>query len=444
MIRRLVSIGLLVAAIGCGGSTLGTPGTAGTPGGTGGVAGATGIGGTTGTGGTGGGVGGTGGGDVGGTGGGGVGGTGGTLPGCGGAAGIGDSVEVAIVGSDGKLIDTTVQAAVTVTSVDGCWLVGCPESFTGSFPSYLAPHISTAAMRIVLTGASAQQWTLFLYNTSMPAAFVQVGDAFNLTVHASLTDYQFGVVQQTVVLAHGSDLVLFAFASAGVSGVGLPSLSDFQIDVTAGAPYCETVTTSGPPFCGYRKLAADVTVAGQSATVSGGWTARVGWLSFTNGVSSEGFGSSCHMVGSRAMAGFRYNDGTAGSGGSGGTGGTTGMGGAPDAGARGGTGGGGGNCADIPASDPPFNCSPTYAEQSAKFCAQAGRCGSFQATVYIPGPYAITCAYDLEGALAWARRCEDVHAYCGDFCITSAGAPTSVSCGVLPNVCDSGIDAAVD
>jgi len=315
MIRRLVSIGLLVAAIGCGGSTLGTPGTAGTPGGgTGGVAGATGIGGTTGTGGTGGGVGGTGGGDVGGTGGGGVGGTGGTLPGCGGAAGIGDSVEVAIVGSDGKLTDTTVQAAVTVTSVDGCWLVGCPESFTGSFPSYLAPHISTAAMRIVLTGASAQQWTLFLYSTSMPAAFVQVGDAFNLTVHASLTDYQFGVVQQTVVLAHGSDLVLFAHTSAGISGVVMPDLINFQINVTGGAPYCETATVTVPPggaggapgtYCGNRKLAAVVAVAGQSATLRGGETAQVGWLSVTNGVSSDGFGGGCHMISYRAMAGFR-------------------------------------------------------------------------------------------------------------------------------------------
>jgi len=302
--RRLASLGLLVATIGCGGSMLGTPGTAGTSGsgtgGTTGIAGTTGIGGTI---------------SVGGTGGGDVGGTGGTLTACGGAGGGSDSVEVAIVGSDGNLIAAAVQAAaVTVTSIDSCTAVTCPESFTGSFPTYLGPHISRDATRIVLAGASAQQWTLYLRNTSMPASLVHVGDAFDLTVAAALTDYSYGVVYQTVVLAHGSDLVLFAHTSAGISGVVMPDLINFQINVTGGAPYCETATVTVPPggaggapgtYCGNRKLAAVVAVAGQSATLRGGETAQVGWLSVTNGVSSDGFGGGCHMISYRAMAGFR-------------------------------------------------------------------------------------------------------------------------------------------
>jgi hypothetical protein len=269
-----------------------------------------------------------------------AGGTGGTLPACGGAGGTGDSVELAIVGADGTLLGAAVQAAVTVTSVDSCMAVTCPESFTGSFPIYLGPHVSKDATRIVLAGASSQQWTIYVRNTSMPASIVHVGDAFDMTVAAALTDYSFGVVRQTAVLAHGSDLVLFAHASAGISGVAMPSLSDFQIDVTAGVPYCET-TSTGQPLCGDRNLAAGVTLAGQSANLLGGQTARVGWLSFTNGVSSDGFGDSCHTISYRAMAGFRHDDGTGrggGSAGNGAGGGSAGTGGT-SAGGGGGTGG---------------------------------------------------------------------------------------------------------
>ena len=287
MIVRLATLGVLVAAIGCGGSTLGMTGNGG---GAAGGASMTGAAGTTGTGG----------GDTGGTGGG-VSGTGGTLRGCTGDGGMRDGVGVAIVGTDGQLVASAVSAAaVTVASLDSCAAVTCPETFSNP----RAPSVGKSWTRMMLTGASSQQWTLYLLNTTMPTTFVAVGDAFDLTVDAVIASDQFGSVTQTVVLAHGSDLALFGFESSYYSGSGLPNLSAFQIDVTAGADFCE-IPISGAQGCGYRWPNAVVTVAGQSATLHGGETARRGWLSFTNGESSRAFGGFCDAPSSASMGGFR-------------------------------------------------------------------------------------------------------------------------------------------
>jgi hypothetical protein len=274
--------------------------------------GASGIGGTggTGAGGTGGtGAGGTGGTSAGGTGGTSAGGTGGSgLPACG-SGGNGrfapgsNAVELAIVDSNGMLIESAVTSAVTVASMASCASVTCPTYFSGFFTA--PPPISAAATRIVLAGPDPMQWTLYLRNDRMPADFIKVGDAFALTVDAAVEHVAWGTTRQTVVLARGSDLFVFATAISQYRGPALPDLTAFGIQVTSGGGTCDD--RKDPNFiCGYRWYSALVTVAAESASVFG--TAQVGWLSFTNGgFSGEAidYWGNCDSPSTTRMAGFR-------------------------------------------------------------------------------------------------------------------------------------------
>jgi hypothetical protein len=231
-----------------------------------------------------------------------VGGTGGTLPVCSGAGGAPDSVELAMVTSNGALLTSDVQAAVTVASIDSCAAVTCPTSFPEGLRG---PSLSTAATRIGLIGPDPQRWTLYLRNTNMPADFIKVGDTYDLTVDAHLPEHTFGSTTQTVVLAHGSDLALFASKTSGYSLYeGAPVLSTFGIGVSPGSASCET-PIGGVTGCGYRQLDMYATVAGESVSVVGGKSGRVAWLSFTNGGVSSAFGGFCDAPSDVAMAGYR-------------------------------------------------------------------------------------------------------------------------------------------
>jgi hypothetical protein len=287
MIGRFAVWGLLVAAIGCDSSKLDPSGTAGSSGGD--AAGTTGIAGSVGGGGSGGSLGP-------------VGGTGGTLPSCSGAAGARDSVELAIAASDGTFLASNVSAAVTVASIDSCASVTCPTSFLEALGG---PTLSTAATRIGLTGPDPQRWTLYLRNTNMPADFIKVGDTYDLTVNAHLPAHSFGSTAQTIVLAHGTDLVLFATEANGYGlSADVPDLSAMGIGITSGGASCET-PPSGITGCGYRQFDTAVTVAGESVSVGGGKSGRVAWLSFTNGGGSSAFGGFCDAPSYTAMAGYR-------------------------------------------------------------------------------------------------------------------------------------------
>ena len=262
--------------------------------------GAGGSAGASGTGGTGGGSGGRGGsaGSIGP-----VGGTGGTNPACGGAGGTRDYVEVAMVGSDGKLLTSDVQAAVTVASIDSCTTVTCP-----SFPVIDRGFIvSTAATRIGLTGPDPQRWMLYLRNGNMPADFIKVGDRYDLTVDAHVAESPppAGYATQTVVLARGTDLALFASNTTGLNVLGgAAALSAFGIGVALGDTTCTTPETA-QDRCRYSDRDMVATVAGESASVSNGRSGRVGWLSFTNGGVTQLSGSFCDTSSFAALAGYR-------------------------------------------------------------------------------------------------------------------------------------------
>ena len=230
----------------------------------------------------------------------GVGGSGGTLPACSGAGGARDSVELAIAASDGTVITSNVRAAVTVASIDSCSAVTCPTSFPGDY----VPAPSNAATRIGLTGPDPQRWTLYLRNTRMPADLIKVGDTYDLTIDAHLPQHSFGGTAQTVVLAHGTDLVLFASLMRGYTIDDAPNLSAFGIGVAFGDAACET-PISGTTQCGFRQHDMVAAAAGERVNVGSGASGRAGWLSFTNGGLSRSFGGFCDEGSVAAMAGYR-------------------------------------------------------------------------------------------------------------------------------------------
>jgi hypothetical protein len=187
-----------------------------------------------------------------------------------------------LLDSDGNLVAAPLAAAVTVASVDSCTMVACPAVA-------VQPPVNAMETRIVVT-AGAQSWTLYLTNTAMPSDLVKVGDAFDMTVQAS-TDIQYVTsISQTVVLAHGADLVLFAAdlsttlwvlpaTVAGGQPPPLPNLNAFGITLvdrgtdlgsaplglrrgTGGAPKASGAAsqswrdTRGPRRCGRRRWRA--------------------------------------------------------------------------------------------------------------------------------------------------------------------------------------------
>jgi hypothetical protein len=361
MRSHIAVLGLFAGALSCGGGAL-------SGGGTGGVT--TGVAGTSATGGSGGtAAGGTGGTAAGGTGGTAAGGTGGTsgvagtsaaggsggtggfgatiggrggvgLPACGGSTGIPpsspDFMGIVIAGLDGMAFLGTVTATVTVGAVESCTTVSCPGSVSTADGGF-APLISTA-LRIGLNSASPPQtWTLYLAYRVMPADLIKVGDTFEMTLRGAVVG-TWRQVDQMVVLARGSDLVMFAFdGHANVNQPPpLPQLDAFGIAVTDEDQTCESPRGFG---CRWRSHILSATVGTASAILTPG-TTRIGWLSLTDGAFTHLLDTgNCDSWSETLMAGFRTPLG--GGGGSGGSGGSAAGSGGTGAGGIAGAGGSG-------------------------------------------------------------------------------------------------------
>ena len=323
---RLVVVCLMGAAVSCGGGAVKSGGTGG---GGGGTAGASTAGASGDAGATGGAGGAAGSGDAGGagtagmTGTAGVAGTAGTTGNAGttgtagsrGTAGMGgapvcvpisqgDVVEFAIVGSDGMPISAPTTAAVSVTSIDSCAQVTCPR--IGTVSSGLG--ISAAASRLTLTAPGPQQWTLYLRDSAMPSDFLKVGDMFDLTIAAghNSTFYQMNV-DQTVVLSRDGNLIFFAAGLDRSFQLATPNLDAFGIQISdAGAFSCPTSWDWLAAVCAVEAHAAHVAVGGDDATLGGGQTSKIGWLSFTNASFTKlGDKGGCDAMSPTIMAGFR-------------------------------------------------------------------------------------------------------------------------------------------
>jgi len=333
---RPIILGLIATAAACGGGSLNDGGTAGASAtgtrGIGGMAGTTGVGGMAGTTGVGGmadttdvgcnflvgaagarwscptgstgGVSAGSGGAIAGSSGTGTGGTG-PLPACGGSGGgTADVVELAIVDADGMAVISAVSASVRVTAVDSCSTVTCPSTpgFHASGYTFADVPVSAMATRFMLTATDTRTWTVYLRNSAMPGDLVKVNGTFDMTVQGGIEQSSFYTsLNQTIVLAHGTDLALFASTLSRHGVPPLPALDAFGIGVTDAGARCEI-----PPeiSCTDYPHAVHVTVGTTSADVSVG-TAKVGWLSFTNGRFLEPTGGSCDEKGRTLMAGFR-------------------------------------------------------------------------------------------------------------------------------------------
>jgi hypothetical protein len=300
----LVVICLAGAAINCSGAALNPGGTGGTGAGTGGAAGMAGTGGDAGASGGTAGTGGT-------PGTGGTAGTTGTA-GTGGAAGIGgapaciapgqgDVVEFAIVGSDGMPIEAPVTATVSVASIDSCAQVSCPTTSIRT----ASGSISAAASRFTLMAPGPQEWTLYLRDSAMPSDLIKVGDTFDLTIDAGLDPTFYETINQTMVLGRGGDLILFAASLSRFYHLATPALDGFGIQISdAGAFPCSLA--AGWAGCQTAPHAAYVAVGGDQATLGGGQTSTIAWLSFTNASFTElDDTGGCDSKSGTIMAGFR-------------------------------------------------------------------------------------------------------------------------------------------
>jgi len=113
----------------------------------------------------------------------------------------------------------------------------------------------------------------------------------------------FPVYNQSLVLARGGDLIVFA-AALGRRTLPVPDLGSFGVTVSDDGAVCQR---GGYSYCIGRSHRARVTMGGDSATLAGGETSTIGWLTFTVGFFNEEIDESsfCDDKSSTRMAAFR-------------------------------------------------------------------------------------------------------------------------------------------
>jgi len=183
---------------------------------------------------------------------------------------------ITIAGSDAALVTTAVVTPVTVISAGNCATARCAWT-DPTIPGAMISDTSMGKARFVVA-AGAQQWTIYLSLPEMPANLVQVGDVFDMTLDAWVDQGLYDSVNQTLVLARGGNLVLFASWLAGSNGLPLPSLDAYGIGLSDDGPTCER-------SIGCMDLPHAVRVANEtgSAVAAVEQTVVIGNLSFSNG-----------------------------------------------------------------------------------------------------------------------------------------------------------------
>ncbi|HMF43659.1 MAG TPA: hypothetical protein VKQ32_23455 [Polyangia bacterium] len=186
------------------------------------------------------------------------------------------TMEINIAGPDAALVTTAAAAQVTVISADNCASAMC--AWTDPFiPGATISDTSMATARFVVA-AGSQQWTIYLNLPGVPGDLVQIGDVFDMTIDASVDQTVYDSVNQTIVLARGGKLVLFASWRGSAMGPPLPSLELYGIGLSDVGPACER-------SIGCMDLPHAVRVDNETGTAVArvGQTVQVGTLSFTNG-----------------------------------------------------------------------------------------------------------------------------------------------------------------
>lgn len=191
----------------------------------------------------------------------------------GGVGGAGPAdVESCIYDADNKPVFTTVNAAVTVASID--------QVPAGNCSFFKFPFVTTSSppsSKVILETADHQRWTAYLRIPHMPADTIRVGDSFDLAIAGSTPFFaSFSPPQQTISLGKSGQTVVFAYAGPGIWSLDLPvGIMIRDADATCQDPpiYAQCY--------GFAHHVASVSFGADTAIVQEGETRSVGALAFT-------------------------------------------------------------------------------------------------------------------------------------------------------------------
>jgi len=216
----------------------------------------------------------------------------------------GDSDGLPVCGYPGVSVDGSIR------DVAGPLKASVKASVTVTASSRQSGDVDT----VVLNGPAGEQWTVTLHIPEIPADLVRVGDVFDLDVVAgkSLGPDPFAGNNQTIVLAHGPQFVLFtallsgSYQPSGYRPATLPSLSSYGIALADGGATCaDPVPIVGYPTCPRRGHSVTATVGTTSAVVARGATSRVGPLSLSLSVFDDHVDAgACDSPAPTRIAGF--------------------------------------------------------------------------------------------------------------------------------------------
>ena len=218
--------------------------------------------------------------------------------------------------------DSTGGNDLAMCGSPGVWVDGSVRDVTGPLMASVRASVTlTASSResgavdtVVFNGPTGEQWTVTLHIPEMPADLLKVGDVFDLDVVAGkfLGPDLFPGNNQTIVLAHGTQLVLFAavlsgsYQPSGFRPATLPSLSSYGIALGDGGVVCaDPVPMVGNPTCLRRGHAVTATIGTTAGVVARGATTRVGPLSLSLSVFDDHVdGGGCDSPAPTRIAGF--------------------------------------------------------------------------------------------------------------------------------------------
>jgi len=166
---------------------------------------------------------------------------------------------------DGTPVAASMTAAVTIASVTSCAGQACGVG------------ASASASRVVVTGGVSAQWRLYLDVPGLPVNLLQPGDAFDLTIDATMDTIFYPTLNQTVVLSRAGKLILFGARMSKFGVAPLPTnLGSFGLSFQDQGAVCDDQAIVN---CRRRAHAVRISFGSATADVVEPATAQLGSLS---------------------------------------------------------------------------------------------------------------------------------------------------------------------
>jgi hypothetical protein len=183
-----------------------------------------------------------------------------------------------------------VSAAVTVVSVDAESTEVCGAVTAGP------------AQRLLLRAADDREWSVVVSIAGLPDTFVEAGAELELSLTAAADSVFYTTLDQTLTLADGDGLLLFASHREKFGTPPLPELGAFDLSFESTDSVCAT-SFFGP--CEIRAHAVRVSSGGETATIATGSSDTVGGFVVAAHAVSESLGPGCDAKSVVRIAGFR-------------------------------------------------------------------------------------------------------------------------------------------